>query len=149
MSAPSADDFAKLVQQVADLTKLITMQAQAASPSNTALVATQVPAPTSNSELVLGPLTLNPAASMSPSLFSLFPKVEVATITSIIQHDLCASDIYKLDTLHHNKAERKTLELNDTKLELSNDNAVLKEYKTLNSIIDPLSTYFSILIMHA
>ncbi|PBK93499.1 hypothetical protein ARMGADRAFT_872169, partial [Armillaria gallica] len=83
------------------------------------------------------------------SLFSLFPKVEAATITSIIQHDLRTLDIYKLDTWHHNKAEQKTLELNGTKLELSNDDAVLKEYKTLNSIINPLFTYFSILIMHA
>ncbi|PBK86734.1 hypothetical protein ARMGADRAFT_864100, partial [Armillaria gallica] len=83
------------------------------------------------------------------SLFSLFPKVKAATITSIIQHDLCALDIYKLDTWHRDKAEQKTLELNDTKLELSNNDAALKKYKTLNSIIDPLSTYFSILIMHA
>ncbi|PBK97291.1 hypothetical protein ARMGADRAFT_880964, partial [Armillaria gallica] len=83
------------------------------------------------------------------TLFSLFPKVEVATITSIIQHNLHTSDIYKLDTWHRDKAERKTLELNGTKLELSNDDVVLKEYKTLNSIIDPLSTYFSILIIHA
>ncbi|PBK81256.1 hypothetical protein ARMGADRAFT_881894, partial [Armillaria gallica] len=84
-----------------------------------------------------------------PSIFSLFPEVEVATITSVIQHELRASDIYKLDPRHRDKAERKTLELNGTKLELSNDDTALKEYKTLNSIIDPLSTYFSILIMHA
>ncbi|KAK0438686.1 uncharacterized protein EV420DRAFT_1279926 [Desarmillaria tabescens] len=101
-----------------------------------------------NSELFLGPLTSNPAAGASPSIFSLFPKVEVTTITSIIQHELRASDIYKLNTWHCDKPERKTLKLNGTKLELSNDDTALKEYKTLNSILDPLSTYFSILIMH-
>ncbi|KAK0241007.1 hypothetical protein EDD85DRAFT_735717, partial [Armillaria nabsnona] len=90
-----------------------------------------------------------PATSTSPSIFSLFLEVEVATITSVIQHELHASNIYKLDPRHHNKAERKTLELNGTKLELSNDDTALKEYKTLNSIVDPLSMYFSILIMHA
>ncbi|KAG7449842.1 uncharacterized protein BT62DRAFT_928592 [Guyanagaster necrorhizus] len=67
----------------------------------------------------------------------------------VIQHDLRASDVYKLDLRHRGKTERKTLEFNGTKLELFNDDAALKEYKTLNSIIDPLSTYFSILIMHA
>ncbi|KAK0471865.1 hypothetical protein IW261DRAFT_1344122 [Armillaria novae-zelandiae] len=86
---------------------------------------------------------------MSPSIFSLFPEVEVATITCVIQHELCASDIYKLDPRHHDKMDRKTLELNGTKLKLANDNTVLKEYRTLNSIIDPLTMYFSILIMHA
>ncbi|KAG7443258.1 uncharacterized protein BT62DRAFT_845874, partial [Guyanagaster necrorhizus] len=83
------------------------------------------------------------------SIFSLFPEVEVAIIMMVIQYDLHASDIYKLNLKHRDKTERKTPELNSTKLKLSNVNAALKEYKTLNSIIDPLSMYFSILIIHA
>ncbi|PBK80772.1 hypothetical protein ARMGADRAFT_864699, partial [Armillaria gallica] len=83
------------------------------------------------------------------SIFSLFPKVEAATITSIMQHKLRGANLYKLDPRYRDKANRKTLELNSTKLELSNNNAAMKEYKTLNSILDPLSMYFSILIMYA
>ncbi len=99
--------------------------------------------------LWLGPLTGNPAAGTSTtSLFTLFPEVEVATITSIIQHDLRCSDLYKLDPRYCNKAERKTLELNSTTLELSNDDSSLKKYKTLSSIVVPLTTYFSILMAH-
>ncbi|KAK0241963.1 hypothetical protein EDD85DRAFT_949032 [Armillaria nabsnona] len=151
MLTPTSDDFVKLAQQVADLTTLITKQAQAAAASPTPTVAPITPpaALASSSELFLGPLMSNPAAGTSPSIFSLFLEVEVATITSVIQHELRASNIYKLDPRHRDKAEKKTLELNSTKLELSNDDAALKEYKTLNSIIDPLSMYFSILIMHA
>lgn len=85
---------------------------------------------------------------MSNSLFTLFPEVEVATITSIIQHKLQCSNLYKRDPHYHNKAEWKTLELNGTTLELSNDDASFKEYKTLSSIAVPLTTYFSILIAH-
>ncbi len=130
---------------------LIMKQVQAAATSTTPMVTLvgQSATPASSLELFLGPLTLNPAPGALPSIFSLFLEVEAATITSVIQHNLCTSNIYKLGPRHHNKAERKTLELNSTKLELSNNNAVLKEYKTLNSIINPLSMYFSILIMHA
>ncbi len=66
-----------------------------------------------------------------------------------MQHELQGANLYKLDPRYRDKAKWKTLKLNGTKLELSNDDAAMKEYKTLNSILDPLSTYFSILIMHA
>lgn len=105
----------------------------------------QQPAPV----LWLGPLMGNPVAGMSTtSLFTLFPEVKVATITSIIQHNLHCSNLYKLDPRYCNKAERKTLELNGTTLELSNDNSSSKEYKTLSFIVVPLTTHFSILMVH-
>ncbi|KAK0469349.1 uncharacterized protein EV420DRAFT_1235369, partial [Desarmillaria tabescens] len=82
------------------------------------------------------------------SLFKLFPEVEEATITSIIQHEFRSSDLYKLDPryLYYN-AEWKTLEHSGTAPEHPNDLS-LKECKALSSIIVPLSTYFSILITH-
>ncbi|KAK0224933.1 hypothetical protein EDD85DRAFT_755427, partial [Armillaria nabsnona] len=58
------------------------------------------------------------------------------------------SDLYKLDPHYCNKTEWKTLELNGTTLELSNNDASFKKYKTLISIAVPLTTYFSILVAH-
>jgi len=40
------------------------------------------------------------------------------------------------------------LALNGTTLKLTTNDTALKEYKSLNSILIPLSTYFSILIMY-
>jgi len=89
------------------------------------------------------------AGMLLPSLLSLFPEVEAATITSIIQHEFCGSDLYKLDSRYQDKTERQMLALNSTTLELTTNDTALKEYKSLNSILVHLSTYFSILIMHA
>ena len=89
------------------------------------------------------------AGTSPPSLLSLFPEVEAATITSIIQHEFRGSDLYKLDSRYRDKTERQMLALNGTTLELTTNDTALKEYKSLNSILVPLSTYFSILIMHA
>lgn len=101
-----------------------------------------------NPALWLGPLTGNPAAGTPNPLFTVFPEVEATTITSVIQHELRCSDLYKLDPRYRDKAEWMTLELDDTTHELSDDDASFKEYKRLSSIIVPLSTYFSILVAH-
>ncbi|KAK0213323.1 hypothetical protein DFS33DRAFT_1377805 [Desarmillaria ectypa] len=64
MSMPTVDDFTKLAQQVANLTMFVMKwaQAQAASPAPSVVPTSQPAAPTSNSELFLGPLMSNPAA---------------------------------------------------------------------------------------
>lgn len=98
----------------------------------------------------LGYLTSNPAIATSlPYLSKLFPGVKEATITSVIRHELPPSDLYKLDPRYLDEGETKTAELGDgITYEFPNVNSSLKEYKTLSSIIVPLSTYFSILIAH-
>ncbi|KAJ3978889.1 hypothetical protein F5890DRAFT_1377207, partial [Lentinula detonsa] len=90
----------------------------------------------------------NTAAGAS-SLLSLFPEVEAATITSIINHEFRASDLYKLDSRYRDKTERQILSLKGETLELTTNNAAYREYKSLNAIAVPLSTYFSILLTHA
>lgn len=87
------------------------------------------------------PLTMNPAAGVSPtpSLLSQFRTIDAATITSIIQHDLRANKLYKLDTWYHDKGEQHILACNGTTLEVSNWDAVAKEYKALN--------YFQIILV--
>lgn len=94
------------------------------------------------------PITVNPAAgaSPSPSLLSQFPTVEAATITSIVQHDLRANELYKLDSRYRDKSDRQILEFNGTNLEVSSRDTVAKEYKSLNSVSVPIAIYFSILI---
>ncbi|KAJ3991045.1 hypothetical protein F5050DRAFT_1534658, partial [Lentinula boryana] len=83
------------------------------------------------------------------SLLCLFPEVEVATITSIINHKFRASDLYKLDSRYRDKTERQVLSLKGEILELTTNDSAYCEYKSLNVIALPLSTYFSILMTHA
>ncbi|KAJ7089052.1 hypothetical protein C8R43DRAFT_908629 [Mycena crocata] len=84
-------------------------------------------------------------AGASPSLRALFPDIEPAHILSVISHELRAADLYKLDPrLKDVEATycigaTGALELNTTKH---------KSYKTLNSILLPLNTYFGILTVH-
>ncbi|THU89500.1 hypothetical protein K435DRAFT_556885, partial [Dendrothele bispora CBS 962.96] len=83
------------------------------------------------------------------SLLSSFPEIEAATITSIINHEFQASDLYKLDSRWRDKTERQVISLTGNTLELTNGDTASKEYKSLNSVAVPLSTYFSILMSHA
>ncbi|KAL0056620.1 hypothetical protein AAF712_016775, partial [Marasmius tenuissimus] len=98
----------------------------------------------------IGPLTGNQAAGASPSqtLLSAFPEIEAATITTIIQHEFRACDLYKLDSRYRDKSEKQVLSLEGKTLELTTNDSAYKDYKTLNSIVVPLETYFSILISH-
>jgi hypothetical protein len=107
------------------------------------------PAQTVPASQYVAPLTGNPAAGASISLLSSFPEVEAATITAVIQHELRGTDIYKLDSRYRDKTERQTLAFNGTSLEIASNDSAAKDYKTLNSIIIPLNTYFSILLMHS
>ncbi|KAL0572164.1 hypothetical protein V5O48_009799 [Marasmius crinis-equi] len=99
----------------------------------------------------VGPLS-NAAASgelPSQSLLSYFPEVEPATITSIINHEFRANDLYKLDSQYKDKTERQVLSLKGKTLKLTTNNSTFKDYKSLNAIATPLMVYFSIILMHA
>ncbi|KZP09089.1 hypothetical protein FIBSPDRAFT_665012, partial [Athelia psychrophila] len=84
----------------------------------------------------------------SPSLQSLFPTVEAAMITAIIQHDLHANKLFKLNFWYRNKSDHQVLMFNGTALEVSSRDTVAKEYKSYNSVAVPLTTYFSVLIAY-
>ena len=91
------------------------------------------------------PVSANPAAGASSSLLSRFPMVEAAVITAIITHEFRATDLYKLDPQYRNRSERRVLALNGDTLELHSGDTTAKEYRSLTSIIVPLTVYFSIL----
>ncbi|KAJ3964062.1 hypothetical protein EV361DRAFT_812674, partial [Lentinula raphanica] len=75
--------------------------------------------------------------------------VEAATITAIITHNFRASDLYKLDSRYRDKTERQVLSLKGETLKLTTNDTAYRDYKSLNSVAIPLSTYFSILVCHA
>ncbi|KAJ7783462.1 hypothetical protein DFH07DRAFT_726930 [Mycena maculata] len=88
---------------------------------------------------------LNSPAGASPSLRTLFPDIEPACIIAVITHELRAADLYKLDP--RLKDAEPTYSLSPTgafEMNMSKH----KAYKTLNSILLPLNTYFSILTVH-
>ncbi|KAJ3711116.1 hypothetical protein DFJ43DRAFT_1169110 [Lentinula guzmanii] len=78
------------------------------------------PTPTNGLPRFVGPLSSSAAAGAS-SLLCLFPEVEAATITSIINHEFRASDLYKLDSRYRDKTERQVLSLKGETLELTRD----------------------------
>ncbi|KAJ7288817.1 hypothetical protein C8J57DRAFT_981295, partial [Mycena rebaudengoi] len=81
------------------------------------------------------------------SLLDEFPDLEAAVITLVIQHELKAWDLSKLDSRYRNKEDRQTLSLGG--VQLSYTDAAPRDYKSLNAIVVPLSEYFAILCMYA
>ena len=79
------------------------------------------------------PASINPTVAVSPSLLSQFPLVELAVIKAIVTHNFRATDLYKLDPQHRGQGGWRAR------------NRVAMELRSLNSVIIPLSTYFSIL----
>jgi hypothetical protein len=65
----------------------------------------------------------------------------------VIQHELKAWDLSKLDSRYRNKEDRQTLSLGG--VQLSYTDAAPRDYKSLNAIVVPLSEYFAILYMYA
>ncbi|KAJ6617981.1 hypothetical protein B0H10DRAFT_1670848, partial [Mycena sp. CBHHK59/15] len=85
-------------------------------------------------------------AGASPSLCTLFPDIEPACITTVITHELRATDLYKLDPRLNDSEPSYSLNAAGTfEMNVSKH----KAYKTLNSILLPLNTYFGILTVHA
>ncbi|GLB36092.1 hypothetical protein LshimejAT787_0303800 [Lyophyllum shimeji] len=154
--SPSLSELTGLIQTISQQVSLLQLQAAAAQAQPAAPPQPAQPPPPAAPQPAapppfVGPLTTNPAAGASPppTLLSLFPEVEAATITSIIQHEFRGSDLYKLDSRYRDKTERQVLSLHGGTLELTSDDKALKEYKTPNSILVPLHTYFNILVQHA
>ncbi|ETW80873.1 hypothetical protein HETIRDRAFT_319169 [Heterobasidion irregulare TC 32-1] len=119
--------------------------APAPAPAPSAVAPTAADVLSSHVPGFVPPASTNPAAGASPSLLSQFPLVEAAVITAIVTHEFRSSDLYKLDPQYRDKADRRILALNGDTLELQTGDSSAKEYRSLNSVIIPLSTYFSIL----
>lgn len=75
-------------------------------------------------------MTSNPTAGASPSPFTPLPcpRVETAAITSVIQHELRATDLPKLDSRFQDKNDRQVLAFNGTGLEISSNDSVATEW---------------------
>lgn len=79
------------------------------------------------------------APGKPPSLLFLFPEVEQALLLAVIDHQLAAKDLYKLDSQFRDKSDGPGDSTNE---------ATTREYKTLNSLLVPLFKYFQILAAH-
>lgn len=69
---------------------------------------------------LVGPLTGNPAANLLPpsSLLTQFPELESSVIMSLIQHDFKGRELYKLDLIYRDKADRGVLQWEEGSLQL-------------------------------
>jgi hypothetical protein len=96
-------------------------------------------------------LSGNTANSTSePLLFDHpFPHVKEATITSILAHTFNPYHLWKLDPRYHEQNQKKTLQLVGGSLKITSDNAALKDYKDIASLVVPLNIYFEILVHYA
>lgn len=95
------------------------------------------------------PATLPPFVASAPgtskSLFDQFPFVESGTLLDIARHDFRPMDLHKLDSKLRDKADHVEGGL----AFLSSRTSSIKDYPSLNSITQPLNTFFSILIAFA
>jgi hypothetical protein len=129
--------------QIAALTQLV--QASIPAPALTN-VPPAAPAIAPGPPPFVPPITQSPIVGASPSIRSLFPNVEVACITSVVNHEFCTSDLYKLDSQYCDK--ETSFSFNGSMHEFEVSNCAAKDYKSLNSIILPLNVYFAILSAH-
>jgi hypothetical protein len=87
--------------------------------------------------------------SYLPSFDHPFPHVEEATITSILAHTFHPYHLWKLDPRHHERNQKKTLQLVGGSLEIAPDDTALKDYKDVASLVVPLNVYFEILVHYS
>ncbi|KAJ7759348.1 hypothetical protein DFH07DRAFT_685250, partial [Mycena maculata] len=80
------------------------------------------------------------------SLRRLFPDIEPATITAVINHTLRARDLYLLDSRVRNV--EPTYIFNGFTSSFEESTLVFREYLTVDTIIFPLHTYFAIVLAH-
>ena len=139
-----ASGVSTLTKGIADLRTLLQTALQAppkrtAAPALALALAPTPVAPTAPDVLSLNvpsfatPASINPTVTVSPSLLSQFPLVELAVIKAIVTHNFRATDLYTLDPQHRGRGGWRAR------------NRVAMELRSLNSVIIPLSTYFSIL----
>lgn len=85
----------------------------------------------------------------SYDLSSLFPHVAHDVLDAILNHELPAAQLYKLDTRRISESEWHIVDIEDSTVTFRCVPSALEIYKTLDSLLVPLNTYFSILCVHA
>ena len=89
-----------------------------------------------------------PAGHEPNDIASLFRHVDDDLLTAILNHELPAAQLYKLDTRRIAEAEWHMVDLEDSTVSFRCVPSALEIYKTLDSLLVPLNTYFSILCVH-
>lgn len=81
-------------------------------------------------------------------LSALFQHVDAETLQAILNHSLPAAELYKLDTRRILEAQWHMIDLEDSTVTFRCIPSAREIYQTLDSLLVPLNTYFSILCVH-
>lgn len=81
-------------------------------------------------------------------LTSLFQHIDAETLQAILDHELPAAELYKLDTRRIVESQWHLIDLNDSTVQFRSVPSAREIYQTLDSLLVPLNTYFSILSVH-
>lgn len=92
--------------------------------------------------------TYPPPAHQSYDISTLFQHVDGEILNAILNHDLPAAQLYKLDTRRISEAEWHIVDLEDSTVSFRSVPSALEIYKTFDSLLVPLNIYFSILCVH-
>lgn len=97
----------------------------------------------------------SPMVSAQPSsssglseLASLFCHVDEDTLHAILNHGLPAAELYKLDTRRIIDSQWHLVSLDDSTVQFRCVPSAREIYQSLDSLLVPLNTYFSILCVH-
>ncbi|RDX55645.1 hypothetical protein OH76DRAFT_1397032 [Lentinus brumalis] len=84
------------------------------------------------------------------TLAPLFPHVDPDVIASIVRHELSGAELYKLDSRRILESTWHLIEVtvDQSTLSLHSAPAATETYATLDSLLVPLNSYFSILCVH-
>jgi len=83
------------------------------------------------------------------NLSSLFNHVDEDTLNALLRHELPAAELYKLDSRRLQEAQWHFVDLEDSSAPFRGVLSAREIYHTLDSLLVPLNTYFSILSIHA
>ncbi|KAI0739319.1 hypothetical protein BC629DRAFT_1596634 [Irpex lacteus] len=94
------------------------------------------------------PVVFQPDGSVD--LAALFPHIEEDTLNAILNHDLPAAELYKLDTrrISETQTQWHLVDLDDSTVKVRSVPSARQIYQNLDSLLVPLNTYFSILCVH-
>lgn len=83
-----------------------------------------------------------------PDLATLFQHVDAGTLNALLNHELPAAELYKLDTRRIMESQWHLIDLDDSTVQFRCVPSAREIYQTLDSLMVPLNTYFSILSVH-
>lgn len=95
------------------------------------------------------PTTVYPPGQEEINISSLFNFVDEETLHAILRHELPAAELYKLDSRRILEAQWHLVDFEETTISFRSIPSAREIYHTLDSLLVPLNTYFSILSIHA